>query len=175
MLQQYISTVSLFVALLSAGASCFANDLSPEEIEARDFSYKSVGIGTSLERFKKDFPNIKIYTNKNGPETASCAIRPTKTRAVIVEFFRGRAYNLKVTIHSDEVARIGGAKVIVEKLKRKFGSSDDTFEDGDLNWYFPRIYRDVYFTTEEPEFAMISVTDMKAHTQLQVVKRWPKN
>ena len=176
MLQNHLRIVSPLLILLLTGAACSAaNDLSPEEIEARDFCYKSVGIGTSLEKFQEDFPNIRVYANQAGPETASCVIRPTTTRAIIVEFFRGQVYNLKVIIQSDEVAKIGGANVIVEKLKQQFGPSNDTFEDGDLNWYFPSIYRDVYFTTEDPEFVMLSVTDMKTHTQLEVAKKWPRD
>ena len=153
------------LAVLCVCWSVRAEDLSKQEMAARNFSYQGVGIGTTTEDFLKKFPTAQLEEADKTNVTPAYSAHESDGRQVKVEFFRGKVYVITVYFPPDMLSGIGGRSVFEKKLTDTFGSTP-SYEEKHCKWAFPKVNRRLmYCWWDDDNDATISMIDTVANDQ----------
>lgn len=126
------------------------DDLSKEEIAARDFSFEGVRLGIELEKFLEKHPDAeKLECSDDNLGCVRYAIKPKSARVAQYLFFKKSLFFISVDYTEDQIRDVGGEKGFVKKIKDKIGDfkkDDMKFEDEDnrkmhILWEFKKVNR----------------------------------
>ncbi len=93
-------------------------ELTKEELAARDFSFQGVGIGTTREDFLKKFPNAQLQAEDKTNLTPNYLVALNGGQFLGGEFFEGRLYVLSISFPEDMVGRSWWQTGLREKVRR---------------------------------------------------------
>jgi hypothetical protein len=154
------------LAVLCVGWSTNAEDLSKQETAARDFSYRSLSIGTTIEDFLKQVPKAQRMESDESTEWAFyAALTEDNVLLLGAQFFRGRLFMIVPAFDSNELSRIGGTRVMESKVLNTFGIPVSV-EHGTIMWRFPKVNRLVTYSYDaSKKTATLVVMDTAANEQ----------
>lgn len=175
---------TVFLLCLAAYLSSAARGDPPGEADlieadkfARDFSFDKVRLGTPLKDFLKRYPKaektdsdaklkIELYTVPVPPAT-SCSYL----------FLDGNLYEMRLLYDVATTEKMGGWKVIIDKLVDKLGKveADDLKHEKDpfkLDgiWRLGKVNRAIEFLVTE-DMTKVEVTDLKALREINQRKK----
>jgi hypothetical protein len=173
-------TLLLCAALVSAAVTsghAADDDLTEAEKFARDFSFDKVKLGLPVKDFLKRYPKAKRTDTdaKLKIELYTVPVPPATSCAYL--FQDGSLYEMRLLYDVAATEKMGGWKVLIDKLVDKLGK----VEPGDLKreenpaklngiWRLGKVDRAIEFVVTE-ELTKIEVTDLKALRELDQRKK----
>jgi hypothetical protein len=145
-----------------------ADDLTAAEKAARNFAYETIGIGTSVKDFLKQFPGAQLVESDESAHYLKYAAKGNDGKLILVEFFRGNAAMIMLMVERDIVTNIGGYAVLLEKMVDTFGTPSLSSNNVHA-WDFPRINRRMALAQNDSG-AAVQCRDKEAIAQMNQVK-----
>lgn len=170
-LMRSLSVGTIVLTILCLCSSVKADELTKAEKAARDYSYKKLTFGTSLEEFKRRFPTALLMESDESSGTIAYTVFQMKgktlLRVVRVEFFRGKLHSLMFMILPDALSKIGGRRVFEKMVQETFGAPDAS--KGDTHqWNFPSVKRVVTYSLDHG-IAGFTVLNTSAAAEIRAV------
>ena len=138
----------IWLAILCVCWPISAEELTKEELAARDFSFQGVGIGTTREDFLKKFPNAQLQAEDKTNLTPNYLVALNGGQFLGGEFFEGRLYVLSISFPEDMLEGVGGKPVFERKLTDTFGSSPSKVNES-YCWEFPNVSRRLAYSRDD--------------------------
>jgi hypothetical protein len=169
----------VWICAVLTAAAARGDDLTDQEKAARDFAFEKTKLGISLVDFKKRFPKAQLNEDSTDPKLKQVGYIAEAASASGCQyaFLDDKLYQLTIAYSTEKVDKLGGWRVLLEKLTDKFGKCDE----GDLEittkplkvngvWRFPKVDRRIYFSVESTH-AGIMVTDVVLERELDQRKK----
>ncbi len=147
-----------------------ANELTKEEIAARDASYNGIFVGSTLGDFVRRFPQHSAGESDASTDTAGYRAQTPDGMLLVVQCSENYVYTLAVVCDHTVLSRNGGRDGFRKRLSQRFGTpTQETAETWE--WYFPNVDRYVGFTCTAEGGANLVFIDTAANTEVLARKR----
>ncbi len=137
---------------------------SKYEISARDFSFKGMKFGTSLNSFEKKFPKPKISGKTDGMDSYMVEFPSTSPSAALFLFYENKFCQL--TLYYTGFTSYQKKMNFIEAMIKKFGKDIKEGPQGLVSWYFPDVDRRISMYTksfkEDDNGIVVFIEDTKA-------------
>ena len=144
--------------------------LDKKEVTARDFSFEKTKLGTTLEEFKKRYPDAREVESDKKLGTVLLGQQAESAHICGYAFFDGKLYEMRIAYNSKDIEKMGGFTVLTDRLVSKFGKAHDGKVEEDpfkvkMVWEFPNADRFIVLNVDD-ELARLDVTDIKLYGEL---------
>jgi hypothetical protein len=141
--------------------------LSDEARAAREFTFEKTALGSSLDDFKKRYPNAAERESDHNVGHVLLIANAESATVCGYAFFENRLYQMRVIYSAEAIDKLGGINTFMDRLKKKFGPynpSDFVVENdpfkANIVWRFKDADRQVELIVNK-EFVRLDVTDTK--------------
>lgn len=144
--------------LLGVCKVVLADELTKEEIAARDYCYQGVGIGMKETEFLRLYPLAKRQESGKWNVTAWYARRDNGHCVIQAECYQGQVFYVGVTLYRNVLFKMGGRSVLEQKLTETLGLPNSV-EGSTAYWNFAKVDRQVGYRQTVDGGAMLLILD----------------
>lgn len=154
----------LFLSVLTSVVNAQQNDVSRA---AKDFAFHGVTLSTSIETFLRRYPKAALR-NEGCDKSANVVIYGVmgeETGGATYSFVDGKLYEMDIIYDHEDLTRMGGYRVPLDKLVEKLGyASDGNEKDNSISatWDFPEVNRRIQCSEIGGTGCLIKVIDTQA-------------
>src|SRR5687768_14606780 len=156
----------LFVLIFALPVS--AADPSP----LANFKYQTVGIGTTLAEFKRQYPTA-VYTAQMSDRAAGVesytVVEPPHADALLCEVVDGKVYSIQVLYYAARINKLGGLEAVSRKMIERFGATSAIDRQADgygvLRWTDEAVNRRAALSVQN-DAMLLMVVDSSVESML---------